>query len=118
MILNNVLLSFILKLKKDEEFRLEEEIPKLPDVKLSQLWLNCKILIGEAILHILDQCSTTDVPEHPPEKVLSACLLIAKITVEKIELEHIPDSLEQSVCFFALLFFLYTEVPLLPITFF
>ena len=71
----------------------------MTDEKLSQLWLNCKVFIGEAILHIIDQSSSEDVPEHPPEKILSACLLIAKTTVEKIELEHIPESLEQFVCF-------------------
>ena len=92
------------KEKNDEEFSIEDEIPKLTGEKLSQLWLNCKVFIGEAILHIIDQSSSDDVPEHPPEKVLSACLLIAKTTVEKIELEHIPESLEQFVCFFAFFF--------------
>ena len=81
-----------LKVKKDDESRLEEEIPKLADVELSRLWLNCKIFIGEAILQIIDQCSSTDISENAAKRILTACMMIAKTTVEKITFEDIPES--------------------------
>ena len=71
----------------------------LPETKLSQLWLNCKIFIGEAILRILDQANNIEDTAHPPEKILASCIHIAKVIVGKIDFESIPKSLEQFVSY-------------------
>ena len=82
-----------IQVKKDN-FKLEEEVLKLTEINLSQLWINCKIFIGEAILAILDQ-SSAEVTLQPPEKIIKACLGIAKATLENVQ--HTPESHQQSV---------------------
>ena len=81
-----------------DDFEIEKV---LPEEQLSQLWLNCKIFIGEAILGILDLTTSdeNEETEHSPEKILGSCIYLAKVIIGKIQLEYIPKSLEQFVSY-------------------